>query len=64
MRSLCLALPLALTSPVAAQDGWLDLRGQPVPEIVVEEWLNVDGKVSGVADLRGKVWLLEFFATW
>ena len=64
MRALCIAASLTLAAHAVAQDGWKRLDGQPVPEIHVEDWYNVVGQISGVADLKGKVFLLEFFATW
>ena len=57
----CAVLALA-ASPALARD-WKHLDGKPVPEISISDWLNTDG-VEGVADLRGKVFLIEFFATW
>ena len=40
----------------------LKLLGQPAPEISVKEWII--GKPTTLADLRGQVVLLEFWATW
>lgn len=40
----------------------LNLIGQPAPEIVVAEWIN--GEPTTLADLRGQVVILEFWATW
>jgi thiol-disulfide isomerase/thioredoxin len=40
----------------------LNLTGQPAPEIAVESWINSGPK--SLADLRGQVVLLEFWATW
>lgn len=40
----------------------LRLIGNPAPEIAVKEWLN--SSPVTLADLRGKVVLLEFWATW
>jgi thiol-disulfide isomerase/thioredoxin len=40
----------------------LALLGQPAPEISVKEWIN--GEPATLADLRGQVVLLEFWATW
>jgi thiol-disulfide isomerase/thioredoxin len=44
---------------LAAQIG---LIGRPAPEILVSEWLNT--APLALAELRGKVVLLEFWATW
>ena len=40
----------------------LSLVGQPAPEIEVARWINAEPK--SLADLRGQVVLLEFWATW
>jgi len=40
----------------------LNLLGQPAPELAMQEWLNTDPLT--VADLKGQVVLLEFWATW
>jgi thiol-disulfide isomerase/thioredoxin len=40
----------------------LKLIGQPAPELAVKEWLN--SSPLTLADLKGKVVLLEFWATW
>jgi thiol-disulfide isomerase/thioredoxin len=40
----------------------LNLIGQPAPEIAVESWIN--SEPTSLADLRGQVVLLEFWATW
>lgn len=40
----------------------LKLLGQPAPEISVKEWIR--GEPTTLADLRGQVVLLEFWATW
>jgi thiol-disulfide isomerase/thioredoxin len=40
----------------------VSLIGKPAPEISVKEWINGDSKL--LADLRGQVVLLEFWATW
>ena len=54
------ALLLAVT---AANAEWMDLTGKEAPSFAVEKWFNQpDG--SSIADLRGKVILLEFWATW
>ncbi|MBV9957779.1 MAG: TlpA family protein disulfide reductase [Acidobacteria bacterium] len=38
------------------------LVGQPAPEIKIKDWLH--GEPATLADLRGRVVLLEFWATW
>lgn len=40
----------------------MSLIGKPAPEIAVKEWLSGEPKL--LADLRGQVVLLEFWATW
>lgn len=40
----------------------MSLIGHPAPEISVTEWLNREP--ASLADLRGRVVLLEFWATW
>jgi hypothetical protein len=64
MRRVALSLLVVgfLATPAAA--GWKNLTGQPVPPISAKEWLNTDRYTPSVADLRGKVYLIEFFATW
>ena len=62
---LTIAALAALALPAAAQaSGWRNLDGQPVPDISAKEWFNVGKKAPSTADLRGKVYLIEFFATW
>lgn len=45
---------------VVEADGFV---GKPAPEIQVEEWINAPERTN-LATLRGKVVLLEFWATW
>ena len=40
----------------------IELFGKQAPEIVVKEWIN--GPATSLADLRGQVVVLEFWATW
>ena len=70
MRNRMLTLVLsgmllgAFAVPAAAQSGWKNLNGQKAPSIVAKEWVNAGKKAPTAKDLRGKVILLEFFATW
>lgn len=38
--------------------------GKSVPEIDAGSWFNNDGKQVSLADLKGKVTVVEFWATW
>jgi len=58
-----LALCLLAVAATAAAD-WQKMDGQAAPNISAKEWLNTGKLVPTTADLRGKVYLLEFFATW
>jgi thiol-disulfide isomerase/thioredoxin len=40
----------------------LNLIGQPAPEIAIAQWIG--GEPTNLAELRGQVVLLEFWATW
>lgn len=40
------------------------LEGKAPPPLEVEQWLNTDGKVLKLADLKGKVIVLDFWGTW
>jgi hypothetical protein len=42
---------------------WLELNGQPAPEVTAARWLNTGGETPNLASLKGKVWILKFFAT-
>lgn len=44
--------------------GWKQFTGQAAPAIEAKAWLNVGDQVPANEALQGKVWLLEFFATW
>ena len=54
-------LLLLATAPVLAQEG--GLVGKEALEIQANDWINRPEKTS-VADHRGEVLLMEFFATW
>ena len=64
-RILTLALLGAFAVPAAAQQsGWKKLDGQRAPAITAKEWLNTGKDAPTAKEMRGKVVLLEFFATW
>lgn len=63
MRSLFLIAAL-LAAAGAARAEWRKLDGQKAPSVVAKEWINTGKETPGNSELRGKVWLLEFFATW
>ncbi len=65
MRRILIGLAAAATlAAPASAEGWKDLTGQKVPDISAKEWFNAGDKAPSVEDLRGTVWILEFFATW
>jgi len=76
LSQTCFTLFAALAGAVAgrAQDvvtvedeaavGWKSLSGQEPFAISATTWLNTGDEVPTPESLRGKVWMLEFFATW
>jgi thiol-disulfide isomerase/thioredoxin len=40
------------------------LEGKPPPPLHVEGWRNIDGESLQLADLRGRVVLIDFWGTW
>lgn len=64
MSRLPLALVLVAAAAATAHAEWRNLSGRKVDALVAQEWFNVGEKAPTPADLRGKVWILEFFATW
>jgi len=64
MRILTTTLLLLAALAPAARAEWRKMDGQRVPMLTADEWLNTGKLTPTLADLRGKVWLLEFFATW
>ena len=55
---------LASAGAIPCQGGWKNLTGRSVPAIHVDKWLNTEkGDQPTSKSLKGKVWLLEFFAT-
>lgn len=59
---IALATLACLAAPGSAD--WKKLDGQKVPDITAGEWFNAGKEAPTAASLRGKVYLLEFFATW
>jgi len=65
MRKSLLSFSLLLLASLpASAEGWKKLDGQVVPDIGAKSWLNTGKESPNSALLRGKVFLLEFFATW
>ncbi|MHC4954714.1 MAG: hypothetical protein ACYTGZ_12580 [Planctomycetota bacterium] len=69
MRNMTLSLALAsllvgFAAQPAVAGGWKKLDGQKMPPISAKAWLNAGKKGPDLSALRGKVVLLEFFATW
>ncbi len=65
MRNCLLSLSaILLASLPASAEGWKKLDGQAVPDIGAKSWFNTGKESPNSAVLRGKVFLLEFFATW
>lgn len=63
LRSLLFSVVALSCAPVEGQSGWLDFKGELVPEIAPWRWVNVDGPEPTRESLMGRVWLLEFFST-
>ena len=64
MRGLAVRMLMLASLAATAQADWLSMNGERAPEISAKTWLNAGKKAPSNADLRGKVYLLEFFATW
>jgi hypothetical protein len=64
MRKSFALLSCAIALSLPARADWQPMTGQRVLGVHVEEWLNTGKDAPTAADLRGRVWLLEFFATW
>jgi hypothetical protein len=50
-------------SPASSYAGGVEI-GQEAPEIEFVEWRNFPEGASSLADLRGRVVLLDFWRTW
>ncbi len=62
MRAFGTALVL-LAAASSARADWKTLDGQSAPNFKVDKWINAP-EGGDIDDLRGKVILLEFWATW
>ncbi len=40
------------------------LEGKAPPALTVKDWHNTDGKALSLAELRGKVVLIDFWGVW
>jgi len=64
MRRILLPLAAVAALSFPAEAGWKQLNGRPAPDFTAKTWL-LTGKLKPTkASLRGKVYLVEFFATW
>ncbi len=64
MRTLAIAMLMLATLAATAGADWRSMNGERAPEFSAENWLNTGKTAPTAADMRGKVYLLEFFATW
>jgi hypothetical protein len=64
MRNPLVLLSCVAALSVPARADWQPMTGQRVGAIGAEEWLNTGKHAPDARNLRGKVVLLEFFATW
>ena len=62
LASLTFLLALVGTAPAQKEDPHVALIGKAAPDFKADFALN--GKVQNLADLKGKVVLLDFFAVW
>ena len=63
MRKHALIATAALLAATTARAEWNSFQGKPAPTFKVAQWLNAcEG--DSVEDLRGKLLLVEFWATW
>ncbi len=64
MRSIALVPAALALLALPAFAEWKKLNGQPCPQITAKDWFNTGNNTPTTANLRGKVYLVEFFATW
>ena len=62
-RLAILTLGGMLVAAASARAEWKDITGEKAPSFGVERWIHPpDGDT--IEDLKGKVVLIEFWATW
>lgn len=64
MRSIALAVALVASLATAARAEVKNLNGQVPPELGPVEQVNGSEQAAALGALKGKVVMLEFFATW
>jgi len=63
--TLASLLVCSLSSSLLAQDKIAPLKiGDPVPDIILENMVNYSGKTAHLSDFKGKLLILDFWATW
>lgn len=66
---LALVALLALAATVSADDlrreqDLSEKEGKPAPALAATDWMNIEGESLDLADLRGKVVVIDFWGTW
>lgn len=65
IHTLASLLVCSLSSSLFAQDKIAPLKiGDPVPDIILENMVNYSGKTARLSDFKGKLLILDFWATW
>jgi thiol-disulfide isomerase/thioredoxin len=65
IHTLAGILVCALPSSLFAQNNIVPLQiGDPVPEMILENMVNYQGKTARFSDFKGKLLILDFWATW
>ena len=65
IHSLAVILVCSLPSTLVAQDKIVPLKiGDPVPNIFLENIINHSGGTAHLSDFKGKLLILDFWATW
>ncbi|OFX61124.1 MAG: hypothetical protein A2066_12545 [Bacteroidetes bacterium GWB2_41_8] len=65
IHNMAVILVCALPSFLFAQDKIAPLKiGDPVPDIYLENIVNYHGKTARFSDFKGKLLILDFWATW